>query len=49
MSAGSPPHRSAPSLTLPRTCVPETIDGQPPLPVPDTCPATLDELLGDGD
>jgi hypothetical protein len=27
--------------------VPETIDGQPPLPVPDVCPVTLDELLGD--
>jgi hypothetical protein len=25
--------------------VPETIDGQPPLPVPDVCPVTLDELL----
>ena len=28
--------------------IPETIDGQPPLPVPDVCPATLDELLGAG-
>ena len=27
--------------------MPETIDGQPPLPVPDVCPVTLDELLGD--
>jgi Domain of unknown function DUF29 len=27
--------------------LPETIDGQPPLPVPETCPATLDELLGE--
>jgi len=27
--------------------MPETIDGQPPLPVPQTCPATLDELLSD--
>lgn len=26
--------------------VPETIDGQPPLPLPDACPATLDEMLG---
>ncbi len=26
--------------------MPESIDGQPPLPVPDACPATLDELLG---
>jgi hypothetical protein len=26
----------------------ETIDGQPPLPVQDVCPVTLDELLGDG-
>jgi hypothetical protein len=26
--------------------MPETIDGQPPLPVPQTCPVTLDELLG---
>ena len=25
--------------------VPETIDGQPPLPVPAACPVTLDELL----
>ena len=25
--------------------LPESIDRQPPLPVPDTCPATLDELL----
>ncbi|MEA2775652.1 MAG: hypothetical protein QOF90_1058 [Acetobacteraceae bacterium] len=25
--------------------MPETIDGQPPLPVPDVCPVTLDELL----
>ena len=23
----------------------ETIDGQPPLPVPEACPVTLDELL----
>ena len=27
--------------------MPETIDGQPPLPVPQTCPVTLDELLND--
>jgi uncharacterized protein DUF29 len=27
--------------------LPETIDGVPPLPVPDVCPVTLDELLGD--
>jgi len=26
---------------------PETIDGQQPLPVPDVCPVTLDDLLGD--
>ena len=25
--------------------MPKTIDGQPPLPVPDACPVTLDELL----
>ncbi len=25
--------------------LPEAIDGQPPLPVPPTCPTTLDELL----
>ena len=25
--------------------MPETIDGQPPLPVPEACPVTLDELL----
>lgn len=28
--------------------LPESIDGQPPLPVPDACLATLDELLGTG-
>ena len=27
--------------------IPETIDGQPPLPVPEVCPVTLDELLSD--
>jgi hypothetical protein len=27
--------------------LPETIDGAPPLPVPDVCPVTLDELLSD--
>lgn len=27
---------------------PATIDGHPPLPMPETCPVTLDELLGDG-
>jgi Domain of unknown function DUF29 len=27
--------------------LPETIDDQPPLPVPEACPVTLDELLGD--
>ena len=27
--------------------LPETIDGQPPLAVPETCPVTLDELLAD--
>jgi hypothetical protein len=27
--------------------LPETIDGQPPLPVPATCPVTLDELLAE--
>jgi len=26
--------------------MPETMDGQPPLPVPPECPVTLDELLG---
>jgi hypothetical protein len=26
--------------------MPESVDGQPPLPVPDVCPVTLDELLG---
>lgn len=26
--------------------MPETLDGQPPLPVPRTCPVSLDELLG---
>jgi hypothetical protein len=27
--------------------LPEMIDGRPPLPVPDECPVTLDELLGE--
>ncbi len=27
--------------------LPETMDGQTPLPVPTTCPATLDELLSE--
>jgi hypothetical protein len=27
--------------------LPDTIDGQPPLPVPPVCPVTLDELLAD--
>jgi hypothetical protein len=27
--------------------IPETIDGQPPLPMPEICTVTLDELLGD--
>jgi len=27
--------------------MPETIDGQPPLPVPQTCALTLDQLLAD--
>jgi Domain of unknown function DUF29 len=27
--------------------MPETVDGQPPLPVPQVCPVTLDELLGE--
>ncbi len=27
--------------------MPDSIDGQPPLPVPEACPVTLDELLGD--
>ena len=27
--------------------LPETIDGQPPLPVPAECPVTLDALLGE--
>ncbi len=26
--------------------LPETVDGQMPLPVPDACPVTLEELLG---
>jgi hypothetical protein len=30
------------------SALPETMDGQPPLPVPLVCPVTLDELLGDG-
>jgi len=27
--------------------MPEIMDGQPPLPVPDICPITLDDLLGE--
>lgn len=27
--------------------LPKTMDGQPPLPVPETCPVTLDELLAE--
>jgi hypothetical protein len=27
--------------------LPETVDGQPPLPVPAVCPVTLDALLAD--
>jgi hypothetical protein len=27
--------------------LPETVDGQAPLPVPDVCPVTLDELLSE--
>jgi hypothetical protein len=30
-----------------RHVMPESHDGQAPLPVPTTCPVTLDELLGD--
>jgi hypothetical protein len=30
-----------------RAALPETIDGQLPLAVPETCPVTLDALLGD--
>lgn len=29
--------------------LPETMDGQAPLPVPQDCPVTLDDLLADGD
>ena len=28
------------------SALPDTMDGQPPLPVPTTCPVTLDELVG---
>jgi hypothetical protein len=28
--------------------MPDTIDGVPPLPVPEACPTTLDDLLNDG-
>jgi hypothetical protein len=30
-----------------RRALPDTIDGQPPLPVPEECPVTLDELLSE--
>jgi hypothetical protein len=52
-------HRFAPSMQqkinlakLYRQAVkslPETMDGQAPLPVQEVCPVTLDELLSDGD
>ena len=29
------------------SALPDTVDGQPPLPVPPVCPVTLDELLGE--
>jgi hypothetical protein len=32
-----------------RRAVPETMDDQAPLPLPDTCPVTLDELLSEED
>ena len=32
---------------LARRALPETMDGDPPLAVPETCPVTLDELLGE--
>ena len=28
-------------------CLPDTIDGEPPLAVPEVCPVTLDELLAE--
>jgi hypothetical protein len=31
-----------------RRGMPETMDGAKPLPVPDTCPVTLEELLSEG-
>ena len=50
-------NRLAPSmrrkLDMPRIyrqalrAVPETMDGQPPQPLPESCPASLDELLSD--
>ena len=30
-----------------RRLLPKTIDGQPPLPLPEQCPVTLDELLSE--
>ena len=30
-----------------RAALPETMDGEPPLPVAETCPVTLQELLSD--
>jgi len=30
-----------------RHAMPESLDGQPPLPVPESCEVTLDELLSD--
>ena len=34
-------------LSRRNAALPETIDGVPPLPVPEACPVTLDELLSD--
>ena len=43
----APASRPCPDLPPALRGLPETMDGQPPLPVPDLCPVTLEELLSD--
>jgi hypothetical protein len=39
--------RFIPTVCRRTLCHAETVDGHPPLPLPDVCPVTLDEMLGD--
>jgi Domain of unknown function DUF29 len=54
-AAYSPSMKDRPELDLTTLCrralrrMPETIDGTPPLPVPQVCPVTLAELLAEPD